>query len=245
MNRLSPSSSFFISLYSPICWALASFSVFLILYTRLVQLVYRGTIFGQSHRRIRKNVGWNAGPDVSLTNKVSLYFQCMLLLQQTSRVSYYLLPPFFLTVRYARGGRGRLVTLAVLILKSRSQPVWSWTGLLYTAGRTPWTEGGGISPSQGRYLHAGQHKHRINIYKHPCLQWDSNPRFQRWSGRRLFMPHTARPLWSASIFICPEEIKVISYRDIERYSTGGHDLNLQSPSKPQNWYKKKMFLETV
>jgi hypothetical protein len=27
--------------------------------------------------------------------------------------------------------------------------------------------GGGISPSQGRYLHTGQHKHRINADKHP------------------------------------------------------------------------------
>jgi hypothetical protein len=34
----------------------------------------------------------------------------------------------------------------------------------------------GISPSQGRYLHTGQHKHRINAHRHPCLEWDSNPR---------------------------------------------------------------------
>jgi hypothetical protein len=26
-----------------------------------------------------------------------------------------------------------------------------------------------ISPSQGRYLHTGQHKHRINAHRHPCL----------------------------------------------------------------------------
>jgi hypothetical protein len=36
--------------------------------------------------------------------------------------------------------------------------------------------GRGISPSQGRYLPTGQHKHRINAHKHPCLEWDSNPR---------------------------------------------------------------------
>jgi hypothetical protein len=29
----------------------------------------------------------------------------------------------------------------------------------HTVGRTPWT---GFSPSQGRYLHTEQHKHRIN-----------------------------------------------------------------------------------
>jgi hypothetical protein len=45
-----------------------------------------------------------------------------------------------------------------------------------------------ISPSQGRYLHTGQHKHRINAHRHPCLEWDSNPRSQCSSGRRRFMP---------------------------------------------------------
>jgi hypothetical protein len=33
-----------------------------------------------------------------------------------------------------------------------------------------------ISPSQGRYLHTGQHKHRIHAYRHLCLQWESYPR---------------------------------------------------------------------
>jgi hypothetical protein len=45
-----------------------------------------------------------------------------------------------------------------------------------------------ISPSQGRYLHTEQHKHRINAHRHPCLEWDSNPRSQRSSERRRFMP---------------------------------------------------------
>jgi hypothetical protein len=30
--------------------------------------------------------------------------------------------------------------------------------------------GRGISPSQGRYLHTGQHKHRINANRHSCLE---------------------------------------------------------------------------
>jgi hypothetical protein len=51
----------------------------------------------------------------------------------------------------------------------------------------------GISPSQGRYLHT-EHKYRINAHRHPCLQWDSNQRTQCPSGRKLFMPQTARPL---------------------------------------------------
>jgi hypothetical protein len=51
--------------------------------------------------------------------------------------------------------------------------------------------GRGISPSQGRYLHTGQHKHRINAHRHPCLEWNSNPRSQRSSERRQFMRKTA------------------------------------------------------
>jgi hypothetical protein len=38
-----------------------------------------------------------------------------------------------------------------------------------------------ISPSPGRYLH----KHRINAHRHPCLEWDSNPRSQRWGVHAL------------------------------------------------------------
>jgi hypothetical protein len=33
---------------------------------------------------------------------------------------------------------------------------------LYRVGRAPWT--GGISPSQGHYLHTEQHKQRINAH---------------------------------------------------------------------------------
>jgi hypothetical protein len=48
--------------------------------------------------------------------------------------------------------------------------------------------GGVISPSQGRYLHTGQCKQVINAHRHPCIEWDSNPRSQRPSERRRFMP---------------------------------------------------------
>jgi hypothetical protein len=30
--------------------------------------------------------------------------------------------------------------------------------------------GRGISPSQGRYLHTEEHKHRINAHRYPCLE---------------------------------------------------------------------------
>jgi hypothetical protein len=36
--------------------------------------------------------------------------------------------------------------------------------------------GWGISPSQGHYIHTGQHRHRINARRHPYLKWNSNPR---------------------------------------------------------------------
>jgi hypothetical protein len=41
-----------------------------------------------------------------------------------------------------------------------------------------------ISSSQGFCLHTEQHKHILNAYRHPCLEWDSNPRSQCLSGRR-------------------------------------------------------------
>jgi hypothetical protein len=44
-----------------------------------------------------------------------------------------------------------------------------------------------ISPSQGRYLTQSQNKHR-----HPCLEWDSNPRYQHSSERKQFMPYLYR-----------------------------------------------------
>jgi hypothetical protein len=48
----------------------------------------------------------------------------------------------------------------------------------------------GIGPSQGRYLHTGQHKHRKTHThtKHPCPEWYSNPRSRLPSERRLCMP---------------------------------------------------------
>jgi hypothetical protein len=50
--------------------------------------------------------------------------------------------------------------------------------------------GRGISPSQGRYLHTGQNKHRINAHRYPFVEWDSNPRSQCLSGRNsFFRPH--------------------------------------------------------
>jgi hypothetical protein len=44
--------------------------------------------------------------------------------------------------------------------------------------------GWGISPSQGPYIRTEHHRHRINVYRHPCLEWNSNPQSQYSSGRR-------------------------------------------------------------
>jgi hypothetical protein len=58
---------------------------------------------------------------------------------------------------------------------------WSFTQSVGLLGRE-------ISPSQGRYLHTGQHKHRISAHKHSCLKRDSKPRSECSSERRQFMP---------------------------------------------------------
>jgi hypothetical protein len=46
--------------------------------------------------------------------------------------------------------------------------------------------GRGISPTEGHYLHRTTQTQ--NKRKHPCLEWDSNPRSHRSRGRRHFMP---------------------------------------------------------
>jgi hypothetical protein len=54
---------------------------------------------------------------------------------------------------------------------------WSYTQSVGLLGR-------GISLSQGRYLHTGQHTHIINAHRHPCLRprghYDRLPRYIVW-----------------------------------------------------------------
>jgi hypothetical protein len=65
--------------------------------------VDRGTIFGRSHRLIRKNAGWNADPDVSLTNMVkSVRSMYVTFTTNLSRVVLFL-PLFLLKARYDDG----------------------------------------------------------------------------------------------------------------------------------------------
>jgi hypothetical protein len=50
--------------------------------------------------------------------------------------------------------------------------------VLYTLSTTPWM---GDQPIT-------RHTHRMNAHRHPCLEWDLNPRSQCSSERRQFMP---------------------------------------------------------
>jgi hypothetical protein len=48
-------------------------------------------------------------------------------------------------------------------------------------------DGGSARPKAATYTQDST-KHRINAHRHPCLEWDSNPRSQCSSERRQFMP---------------------------------------------------------
>jgi hypothetical protein len=68
--------------------------------------------------------------------------------------------------------------------------VWPWPlaqfhNRFYTDGRTAWTSDQPVPrplPTH-RTTQPQTHTHR-----HPCLEWDSNPRSQRSSEQRKFMP---------------------------------------------------------
>jgi hypothetical protein len=68
-------------------------------------------------------------------------------------------------------------------------PLFQSVGLL---GRT-------IRPSQCRYLHTGQHKHRSSSHRYPCLKWDSNPRSQRLRERRQFTSYDQADMSSIKV----------------------------------------------
>jgi hypothetical protein len=73
------------------------------------------------------------------------------------------------------------VTRCFIYLSMAVQPfIGPWPLFFFSLGPL----GRGISPSQGRYLHTGQHKRRINAHRHACLKRDPNPRPQCLSGRR-------------------------------------------------------------
>jgi hypothetical protein len=75
---------------------------------------------------------------------------------------------------------------------------WSFIQFHNHFSQTVGLLGRGISPSQGRYLHTGQHNHRINAHRHPCPVWDLNLRSQGSSERRQFMPSFLLSPWRYS-----------------------------------------------
>jgi hypothetical protein len=58
--------------------------------------------------------------------------------------------------------------------------------------------GGVVRHSQGRCLHTGQHKHRINAHRHPCFQWIRTHDPRVWASEDSWCLRL-RPPWSADI----------------------------------------------
>jgi hypothetical protein len=80
-----------------------------------------------------------------------------------------------------------------------------------------------INPSQGRYLHTGQQKQNKRTHKHPCLEWDSNPRSQRSRERRQFMPYTVRSPWSYYTGIFPGGLRKLTIKACQISLSLGRD----------------------
>jgi hypothetical protein len=70
-----------------------------------------------------------------------------------------------------------------------------------------------ISSSQDLYVYTNTEKrtHNTNT-KHPCPEWDSNPRSRRPRERRQFMPQTAR--------LASERAKTVHALDCSATGTG-------------------------
>jgi hypothetical protein len=65
-------------------------------------------------------------------------------------------------------------------------PLLQFRNLFYTVGRTTWT--GDQSVARPLPTHRTTQIQNKRTHRHPCLEWDSNPRSQRPSDRRQFMP---------------------------------------------------------
>jgi hypothetical protein len=68
--------------------------------------------------------------------------------------------------------------------------------ILWTVGRTHCTSD---QLRRKAATYTGQHEQKIKADRHPCFEWDLNPRSQCLCGRRYVMPHTSRPLWILKI----------------------------------------------
>jgi hypothetical protein len=76
-------------------------------------------------------------------------------------------------------------------------PLLQFPNLFFTDGRTPLTSDQPVARPLPTHRTTQTQKKRT--HRHPCLEWDSNPRPQRSSERRQFMPYTARPPWSVDL----------------------------------------------
>jgi hypothetical protein len=83
---------------------------------------------------------------------------------------------------YSRGGPQTAPAPRPSLIYCASREPWSLFQFLnlYTVSRTPWT---GDQPLT-RPLPAHRTTQTQNKHRHPCLEWDSNPRLQCLSGRR-------------------------------------------------------------
>jgi hypothetical protein len=79
---------------------------------------------------------------------------------------------------------------------SRPVPAQNFNWNLY--GHLVGLLGRGISPTQGLYLHTQDNTTQKNADTHLCPERDSSPRFQCSSGRKQYLPKTARPLGPAT-----------------------------------------------
>jgi hypothetical protein len=66
-------------------------------------------------------------------------------------------------------------------------PLFSFL-ILYTVGRTPWTRDQLVARPLPKRRTAQTQKNTYTHHKHRCSKWDSNPRSQRPSERRQFIP---------------------------------------------------------
>jgi hypothetical protein len=64
----------------------------------------------------------------------------------------------------------------------RLWPFLQFANLFYTDGRTPWTSGQPVT--RPLPTHRTTQIQNKRTHKHPCLEWDSNPRSQRSRERR-------------------------------------------------------------
>jgi hypothetical protein len=78
--------------------------------------------------------------------------------------------------------------------------------------------------------YTGQHKHGINAYRHPCLEWHCNPRYQCQSGRRHLMPETAPPFYLTTLSLS----QTIQRRMLERLMTDLFPKDAEGSSCDQN-----------